>query len=199
MRDGIAERTSLHSIYRLLLIHKEDSSVSQLDQAIKMTKVCTIGHCLVKLFTHRYLRVLTTFDYVIEGSFFLADAGYKLYSHIMTPFKIHDAMTRDESHYNYYHSKARMAVECAFGVWKQVFRLFNRKLNHANADSMAEFITASMVLHNWRIDLGEDVVDRVEDRVEVGRGDGDVMNAIDGPAAVAVRNRLKEFICNKFY
>ena len=59
-----------------------------------------------------------------QRSYFLGDAGYQLHEHILTPYKIHFDMSKDESNYNYIHSRTRIVVECAFGLWKSTFRIF---------------------------------------------------------------------------
>lgn len=128
-------------------------------------------------------------------SFFLADAGYKLQPHIMTPYAINSNTTREESRYNYHHSSARMTVECTFGILKSVFRIFKRELNHSTPEAQADVIVAAMVLHNWRIEINEEIV-AIDDDYVVEQD----ANAFDGDAAEGLeagrvrRNVLKEFI-----
>ncbi|KAF0702872.1 hypothetical protein AaE_015662 [Aphanomyces astaci] len=62
------------------------------------------------------------------GGCFLGDAGYKLYSHLMTPYTIYSDMPQDEAHYNTIHSRSCMVVERAFGLWKNKFRVFKTEL-----------------------------------------------------------------------
>ncbi|ETV67589.1 hypothetical protein H257_16188 [Aphanomyces astaci] len=99
-----------------------------------------------------------TFDSIVEriipmGTFFLADAGYKLFQHMMTPFEIRHGMPQDEAHYNYIHSRTRTLVERAFGLWKNKFRMFKSPLDHHTPQEMARLIETNMILHNWIIDL----------------------------------------------
>ncbi|ETV65454.1 hypothetical protein H257_17820 [Aphanomyces astaci] len=80
---------------------------------------------------------------VPRGGWFLGDAGYKLYAHIMTPYPINDDMTNDEVNYNLLDSRTRMAVERAFGRWKNLFRVFKTDLLHHHPNDMARMIEAT--------------------------------------------------------
>ncbi|KAF0739178.1 hypothetical protein Ae201684P_012872 [Aphanomyces euteiches] len=89
------------------------------------------------------------------GGCFLADAGYKLYGHIITPYPIRTSMPDDEAHFNLLHSRTRIVVERAFGLWKNTFRIFKTPLLQSNPAQMAAIITATMVLHNLFIDFDD--------------------------------------------
>ena len=102
----------------------------------------------------------------------LADAGYQLYAHCLTPYEIHDKMTPEEKNYNYLHSRTRITVENAFGLLKNRFRRFKAPLNQrgslnngwhrsrtiktASAQA-SRIIRAALILHNVYIDLNDDV------------------------------------------
>lgn len=102
----------------------------------------------------------------------LADAGYQLYAHCLTPYEIHDKMTPEEKNYNYLHSRTRITVENAFGLLKNRFRRFQAPLNQrgslnngwhrgrtiktASAQA-SRIIRAALILHNVYIDLNDDV------------------------------------------
>ncbi|KAH9105449.1 hypothetical protein AeMF1_018731 [Aphanomyces euteiches] len=70
------------------------------------------------------------------GCYFLADAGYKLFQHIMTPYEIRHGMPVKESHYNDIHSRTRSTVERAFGRWKNKFRIFKSPLEHRTPEGI---------------------------------------------------------------
>ncbi|KAF4134147.1 DDE superfamily endonuclease [Phytophthora infestans] len=55
--------------------------------------------------------------------------------------------------YNYLHSRTRMAVECAFGLWKGRFRIVNCCLNTKAVEKAVDIIAATMVLHNILLDI----------------------------------------------
>jgi hypothetical protein len=91
-----------------------------------------------------------------NGFVWLADAGYKLTSLIMTPLPISDSMSRKEKNYNYIHSKTRIAIEGAFGMLKQRFRIFKQPLSHSTPERNADVLKTCIVLHNILIDLRDD-------------------------------------------
>ncbi|KAH9098052.1 hypothetical protein LEN26_016762, partial [Aphanomyces euteiches] len=90
-----------------------------------------------------------------KGMYFLGDAGYKLMAHLLTPYPIRFNMHEEEAHYNLVHSRARNCVERAFARWKNKFRIFKSDLTHHTPEEMARLIEATMILHNWYIDLQE--------------------------------------------
>ncbi|ETV66984.1 hypothetical protein H257_16674 [Aphanomyces astaci] len=81
---------------------------------------------------------------VPRGGCFVADGGYKLYSHILTSFALRFGMNADEAHYNLLHSRTRMAVECAFGLWKNTFRIFQVNLLHGSPAEMVLLIKSTL-------------------------------------------------------
>jgi hypothetical protein len=94
-------------------------------------------------------------DILPANCYLLADAGYALMTYMMTPYPIRPGMDREEARYNYYHSKSRMVVEMAFGLLKMKFGILRTPLNMKSKESMAKIILASMIIHNWLIDLKE--------------------------------------------
>ena len=58
----------------------------------------------------------------------------------MTPYSILPNMPDDQSYYNYLHSKTRMAVEGAFGILKQRFRIFKTELKCNTPEKMGELV-----------------------------------------------------------
>ena len=90
------------------------------------------------------------------NTYFLADAGYQLFHHIMTPYPIASDMPKDEAHYNYIHSKARIIIEQTFGLYKGRFKIFRSPLAFSTPEKMAMVIEVTLLLHNWIIDLQDD-------------------------------------------
>jgi hypothetical protein len=133
------------------------------------------------------------------GGCILADAGYKLFRHVMTPYAIYFGMPSDEAKYNLLHSRTRIIVEQAFGRWKNTFRLFKTELIHDTPEEMAFLIEATLILHNWLIDLNGDYISvDIQERpwMHIG-GDPvaeDKMNAVDGIQAQNCRDRIKEYL-----
>jgi hypothetical protein len=95
----------------------------------------------------------------IPGTYhWLADAGYRLTSRILIPFDLYEVMPRDQRKFNYIHSKTRISIECAFGILKERFRIFQIALPFSPA-RCSKIIVACMVLHNILLDLNDDVVE----------------------------------------
>eukprot|EP00644_Phytophthora_capsici_P015982 jgi/Phyca11/122795/e_gw1.49.217.1 len=96
--------------------------------------------------------------YLPAGAHFLGDAGYAICPAIMTPYLENDGagLTRKQLRYNYLHSRTRMAVECAFGLWKGRFRIVNCCLNTKTVEKAVDIIAATMVLHNILLDIKDD-------------------------------------------
>ncbi|KAF0734636.1 hypothetical protein Ae201684_008713 [Aphanomyces euteiches] len=138
-----------------------------------------------------------------SGHYFLGDAGYVLYTHLMTPYPIRLGMS-DVAHYNLIHSRTRICVKRAFGRWKNIFRIFKKDFIQHLPEEMARLIKATMILHNWFIDLqaefdcavdpDEDV--STEDWMHIG-GDLPRPNSeylISGDLAEARRDLLKTWL-----
>ena len=66
---------------------------------------------------------LTSDDGTKIPLYIVADAGYKLTSHVMTPVKRDHVLTDAEEVYNLVHSSTRMPVEIGFGFLKGMWRL----------------------------------------------------------------------------
>ena len=79
----------------------------------------------------------------------LGDAGYKIWSHLLTPFAeseaVHDAR---KALYNQTHSRTRITVECAFGRLKNRFRILLGKLEQKTSRHVCQVIVSCVVLHN---------------------------------------------------
>ena len=63
-------------------------------------------------------------ELIPAGLVVLADSGYKICRLMMTPFPTCNGrivLTPEQVNYNYYHSRSRIVVECAFGWLKRRF------------------------------------------------------------------------------
>jgi hypothetical protein len=150
-----------------------------------------------------------------NGKCILADAGYQLYAHCLTPYEIRDDMPSDERNYNYLHSRSRITVECALGLLKGRFRRFKcplgqkgninngwrpeRKETHPS-ECAARVIRACLILHNVLIDVGDAVnVPEIRDPSDSGHEGtaaeiGAVVDAVSGDAAKRVRDAVKNYL-----
>ena len=62
------------------------------------------------------------------GKIIVADAGYQLFVHCITPYEINDNISKEERLFNYLHSKTRIKIEQTFGKLKNRFRIFKAPL-----------------------------------------------------------------------
>jgi hypothetical protein len=124
----------------------------------------------------------------------LADAGYKLLRHVMTPFKIEIGMPKDEANYNFNHSRTRICIERAIGLLKMKFKRFSAPLA-GDPDSSQRLIVAALILHNAFIDFGESVPLVIERDPEQDE-DEEAVDLTDGDVAERRRNALKSFLMN---
>ena len=147
-----------------------------------------------------------------KGKMIVADAGYQLFAHCMTPYEIHDNMTRKEKNYNYLHSETRMPVEMTFGRLKNRFRMFkaplNQKGNLNNGDQskrpekeavkqMARVIRACFILHNIFIHLNDnEELDQEEVRraAAMEAANTEPVQAIPGEGAKRKRDSVRDFL-----
>ena len=134
------------------------------------------------------------------GGCVLADAGYKLFRHLLTPYPIYYGMPPEEAHYNLIHSRTRIIVEQAFGLWKNVFRIFKTAMIFDTPEEMAMFVEATLILHNWFIQFNENSVEDIpqenEDWMYIGGDDvyDHELNTVDGDEALLCRNRIKSYL-----
>ncbi|OWY93328.1 hypothetical protein PHMEG_00037328 [Phytophthora megakarya] len=97
--------------------------------------------------------------YVPLGQHLLADAGYKLWGHMLTPFPEADAAEdRRKRVYNKTHSRTRIVVECAFGRLKNRFRNLLGKLEQKSSARICKVIIGCAVLHNLLILVKDSVI-----------------------------------------
>lgn len=151
-----------------------------------------------KLFKHSTFGQ-TIHSHIPQGTYFLADGGYTLLPHVMTPYRYKDNMPHDQAHYNFHHSRTRMKVECAFGLWKEKFRIFKASLLQNNVRWMSTIIVATAILHNWFIDAEDDVYLQYNEDVHVAqRYEADDMEPNENESDVALRRQewLKRYIKN---
>ncbi|VEN53371.1 unnamed protein product [Callosobruchus maculatus] len=89
--------------------------------------------------------------------YLLADSGYPLQKHVLTPYRDRGNLNRYQNNFNVKLSRNRYVIEHCFGILKQKFRqLYHVKLR--DIPLIVHFIRAACVLHNIAID-DEFVVD----------------------------------------
>jgi len=95
-----------------------------------------------KLYPNNNRRRNVLFPYV-----FIGDEAYALTKHLMKPFTRSHAMSKERKIYNYRLSRARRAVECAFGMMVKKFRVLETALL-VHTDVAKNITLACCVLHN---------------------------------------------------
>lgn len=87
---------------------------------------------------------------------FIGDEAFPLRNYMMRPFPRKQCQENDKAYYNYRLSRARMTVECAFGIMSSKFRILLKSIEttEKNADHI---VKAICMLHNTIIDLEKDV------------------------------------------
>ena len=86
-----------------------------------------------------------------EGLYFIGDSAYALRSYLITPYDnaIHG---ENDDNFNFYHSSARIVVECAFGEIDMRWGIFWKPLKFSLARN-AMVIDACLRLHNFIVDF----------------------------------------------
>ncbi|EEY63735.1 uncharacterized protein PITG_02218 [Phytophthora infestans T30-4] len=85
------------------------------------------------------------------GKHFIGDAGYALLPWLIVPYCEREEggrLSQQQKQFNFLHSSTRMAVECTFGRWKGRFRMLQCALSQETARRSANFVVATVVLHN---------------------------------------------------
>lgn len=95
---------------------------------------------------------------VLEGSdifmpyFFVGDSIFALHKNLMKPYAQTEHLTRSQEHFNYRISRARINIECAFGILTTRWRIFERPLG-MKVETVELIIMATVLLHNFIITL----------------------------------------------
>ena len=85
--------------------------------------------------------------------YIVGDAGYVICEHIMTP--VRGRVTGTNEKFNKKHSQTRIVVERTFSKWKNTWGYFDSKINRPKINFLYHLMTATCVLHNMLIELGD--------------------------------------------
>lgn len=103
-----------------------------------------------------------------DGTYLLADAGYRATSWTLTPFHHTGALTDQQQRFNLLHSRARTVIERMFGALKGRFR--SLRSMRGDVRNVPKFVQACCVLHNQIVlanlqvdDLNDIPVDGLDD------------------------------------
>ena len=114
--------------------------------------------------TELYNKLNNMKDYLYEhGLFILGDSAYTLESFLLCPY-LQPTPKSAEDAFNFYHSSARITVECAFGEidlrWGIFWKRMMCSLEHA-----ALIIEGAMCLHNFLVDYRDNIDSQIETAV----------------------------------
>ena len=88
-----------------------------------------------------------------KGFFIIGDSAYCIESFLLPPYD--NAVPKSpEDDYNFFHSSARITVECAFGEIDLRWGIFWKRLNYS-LDNIAIIVEGAMQLHNYLVDYRE--------------------------------------------
>ena len=102
---------------------------------------------------YKWLMDNNWYDLKRRGYFFIGDSAYSLRSFLMTPYD-NTMHGTPEDNFNYFHSSARIVVECTFGEMDLLWGILWRPLKFA-LDLNCKVIDACMHLHNFIVDFRE--------------------------------------------
>ena len=120
---------------------------------------------------------------------------------MLTPYQILLDMSEEEKHYNLLHSRTRMKIECAFGLFKCKFRIFKSVLLNKDSKKMGKIISSCMILHNWFIDLdGEPDFNEYSDFIEEEDRDlrNDDTQILEREDLLLLRDSVKSYLFNNY-
>ena len=131
-------------------------------------------------------------------AFLIGDSAYPLQTWLMKPFANTGILTREQQHFNYRLSRARMVVENTFGRLKARWRRLQKR-NDMSIEHIPCIISACCILHNvceihgetfnetWLEDVNNTQQPQVAVQQPVARGS----------APQRTRNALMQYLCSE--
>lgn len=89
---------------------------------------------------------------------FIGDEVFLLRTYLMRPFLRYQLQDADKMYYNYRHARARMTIECAFGIASSKFRILLKAIE-TKKENVDHIVKSICVLHNILIDLEKNITD----------------------------------------
>lgn len=87
---------------------------------------------------------------------FIGDEAFPLRNYLMRPFPRKQYQDNEKTYYNYRLSRARMTIECAFGIVSSKFRILLKSIE-TTVENADHIVKAICLLHNTIIDLEKDI------------------------------------------
>lgn len=94
---------------------------------------------------------------IISPYTFIADEAFPLRTYMMRPYPRRLLNDENKRYFNYRLSRARMTIECAFGIAASKFRIL-LKCIETKVENADHIVKAICILHNVIIDLEKNVV-----------------------------------------
>lgn len=89
---------------------------------------------------------------VLAPFVFIGDEAFPLRNYLMRPFPRKHCQENEKQYYNYRHARARMTIECAFGIASSKFRILLKSIE-TKVENADHIVKAICILHNTIIDL----------------------------------------------
>ena len=104
--------------------------------------------------TKLYQKLINMQDRLLQlGYFILGDSAYSTRSFLLVPYDSASPYTSEDD-FNFYHSSARITVECAFGEIDLRWGIFWKRLT-CSLDNSALIVEGAMRIHNYLVDYRE--------------------------------------------
>ena len=100
-----------------------------------------------------------------RGYFLLGDSAYAIESFIIPPYDLTRPKTPNDD-FNFFHSSARITVECAFGEIDLRWGIFWRRLNFALPHTFI-IIEGAMRIHNFLVDFRNDNIEEIRSELTI--------------------------------
>lgn len=94
---------------------------------------------------------------IVTPFVFIADEAFPLRNYLMRPFPRRQSQENEKAYYNYRLSRARMTIECAFGIMSSKFRILLKAIE-TTAKNADHIVKAICMLHNTIIDLEKNML-----------------------------------------
>jgi len=82
----------------------------------------------------------------------MGDEAFPLRNYLMRPFPRKQCQENEKQYYNYRHARARMTIECAFGIVSSKFQILLKSIE-IKVENADHIVKAICILHNTIIDL----------------------------------------------
>ena len=124
-----------------------------------------------------------------KGFYLLGDSAYAIESFIIPPYPLVKPQSPEDS-FNFYHSSARITVECAFGEIDLRWGVFWKRLTGSVHNSFI-IIQGAMRIHNFLIDYRQDNINEIRDDLNADMTNFTSRNDVDEnvPGVVGNDNR----------